>query len=62
MKSIRNLLGALAAFAVSSSSFAAACLPNDPDPACTNLVPEPGSLALVALAIAGAALVARKKK
>ena len=62
MKSIRNLLGALAAFAASSSSFAVGCLPNDPDPTCVNLVPEPGSLALVAIAIAGVVLVARKKK
>lgn len=60
MKSIRNVFGAIAAFAVSSSSFAAGCLPSEPN--CVNVVPEPGSLALVALAIAGVALVARKKK
>lgn len=60
MKSIRTLIGAVAALAASSSSFAANCLANDPN--CVNAVPEPGSLALVALAIAGVAVVARIKK
>jgi hypothetical protein len=57
MKSIRNVLGAVVALAASSSTFAAICDLGQP---CN--VPEPGSLALVALAIAGVALVARKKK
>lgn len=59
MKSIGSFIGAVAAAfaATSGSAFAAICLPNQP---CN--VPEPGSLALVALAIAGVALVARKKK
>lgn len=58
MKSIQKLIGAVAAFALTTgSAFANGCIPGQP---CN--VPEPGSLALVALAIAGVALVARKKK
>lgn len=58
MKSIQKLIGAVAVFAATTgSAFAAVCIPGQP---CD--VPEPGSLALVALAIAGVALVARKKK
>lgn len=60
MKLIQTLLGAVFALAAAGSSFAAVCDPADPN--CANVVPEPGSLALVALAIAGAALVARRKK
>ena len=60
MKSIQTLIGAVAVFAVTAgNAFAAVCgVPGAP--ACN--VPEPGSLALVTLAIAGVALVARKKK
>ena len=60
MKLIQTLVGAVFALAAASSSFAGICDPADPT--CANQVPEPGSLALVALAIAGVALVARKKK
>lgn len=59
MKSISIFLGTVAAFVASTgTAFAAVCGVNDP--ACA--VPEPGSLALVAVAIAGVVLVARKKK
>jgi PEP-CTERM motif len=59
MKPISSFIAAVAAaFAASSTSaLAAICEPGQP---C--VVPEPGSLALVALAIAGVVLVARKKK
>lgn len=59
MKSIIAFLSTLAAafVATSSSAFAAICLPGVP---CN--VPEPGSLALVAIAIIGVALAARKGK
>lgn len=59
MKSIGTFLSTVTAafLATSSSVFAAIC---DPGVACE--VPEPGSLALVAVAIVGVALVARKKK
>lgn len=61
MKSIATIVAAAAATLLSSTSaFAVGCLPADPT--CVNTVPEPGSLALVALAIAGAVVVARKKK
>ena len=55
MKSFSSSIGAVAACfaATSTAAFAAGGL---------NTVPEPGSLALVAMAIAGVALVARKKK
>lgn len=59
MKSISKYLGAVVAgfMVTAGSAFAAGCLPGA---ACD--VPEPGSLALVAVAIAGVVLVARKKK
>ena len=59
MKSISTFLGAVVAVlaGTSGSAFAAICAIGDP---CN--VPEPGSLALVAIAIAGVVLVARKKK
>jgi hypothetical protein len=59
MKPILSFVGAVAATlaATGSSAFAAICVPGQP---CA--VPEPGSLALVAVAIAGVALVARKNK
>ncbi len=59
MKSIGTFLSTVAAAfaATSSAAFAAICVPGQ---VCD--VPEPGSLALVAVAIVGVALVARKRK
>ena len=49
---MKSILAIAAAFAATTTAAVAAINP----------IPEPGSLSLVALAIAGVALVARKKK
>ena len=61
MKSISSFVGAVAAVfvATTASAFATVCGQLGAAP-CD--VPEPGSLGLVALAIAGVVLVARRKK
>ena len=50
---------AVAMVAVSNSVFASGCFPTDPN--CVD-VPEPGSMALISIAVAGAVAVARRAR